>query len=410
MRKPYDSKLRRADALICQGAASGVSFTKMAQRIGCTVNAVRAYCLRHNIDRIKVTTSDADDGAWGAPNTRIGYHDACIRAFAVNGATWEQLAEAVGCSVSGISSYCRSHGIKVTRPSGRMAPRLGDEMPARTRRMVEMYRQGITLQDIGVKFGVSRERVRQLLERFEITRLDGGAKVRRDFGDLAKKAKQAAQRARVEARWGVPYELARELRGNGVIRAFEMQRKSAQNRAIDWRLTFAQWYAIWQTSGKLHLRGRGMGRYCMSRLEDSGAYELGNVHIQLSSENSQEAVLKWKGKTKAIRGVFCLYPGRELAWLAKFGKKSLGYFASAEEAGAARQKYMADNGVVEARGLGMGLGYTIEKGCANPYRVQAGHGYKNAWFATPEEARAEYLRRCHAVKATRAHAATLEAV
>jgi hypothetical protein len=82
----------------------------------------------------------------------------------------------------------------------------------------------------------------------------------------------------------------------------------------------------------------------MSRIKDSGGYEVGNVHIQLATENSAEAVKKWSGKTKANPGVFNLYPGLSRPFKAKVGKNIVGMFASEEEAVAARQAFIEANG------------------------------------------------------------------
>ncbi len=60
---------------------------------------------------------------------------------------------------------------------------------------------------------------------------------------------------------------------------------SASQRTIPFKLTFEQWYNIWQESGKWDHRGRGSGKYVMSRKNDKGAYEIGNVFIQSNARN-----------------------------------------------------------------------------------------------------------------------------
>ncbi len=54
---------------------------------------------------------------------------------------------------------------------------------------------------------------------------------------------------------------------------------------IEFRLSFQEWLDIWMASGKWHKRGRRKGCYCMSRHNDIGHYEVGNVSIILHSEN-----------------------------------------------------------------------------------------------------------------------------
>ena len=61
---------------------------------------------------------------------------------------------------------------------------------------------------------------------------------------------------------------------------YRIHRQNARARGIPFRLTFEQWWRIWQRSGKWKQRGkidergkRGRG-YCMARPGDQGAYEV----------------------------------------------------------------------------------------------------------------------------------------
>ena len=77
--------------------------------------------------------------------------------------------------------------------------------------------------------------------------------------------------------------------------AYADHKSRAKKRGLPFTLTFEQWLSIWTDSGKLHLRGRGADKYCMSRVGDKGGYELGNVFIQPFSANSSDG---HKGKTQ----------------------------------------------------------------------------------------------------------------
>lgn len=66
---------------------------------------------------------------------------------------------------------------------------------------------------------------------------------------------------------------------------FQQQRCNARSRTIPFRLTFDQWLKVWHDSGKLSERGKGDNKYCMARLKDSGAYEIGNVYITTFTGN-----------------------------------------------------------------------------------------------------------------------------
>lgn len=63
----------------------------------------------------------------------------------------------------------------------------------------------------------------------------------------------------------------------------------AKYRGIEFHLTFEEWWDIWNQSGKYEQRGRGAGKYCMSRKNDTGPYALGNVYIQTIDDNNREA-------------------------------------------------------------------------------------------------------------------------
>jgi hypothetical protein len=69
---------------------------------------------------------------------------------------------------------------------------------------------------------------------------------------------------------------------------FRIHRQNARARGIPFRLTFEQWWRIWQRSGKWKQRGSRPGQYCMARPGDRGAYEIGNVTICSVDENRAE--------------------------------------------------------------------------------------------------------------------------
>lgn len=69
---------------------------------------------------------------------------------------------------------------------------------------------------------------------------------------------------------------------------FHQHRHRAEKRGIPFRLTFDEWYGIWESSGHLHHRGRSSDQYCMARHSDKGAYEIGNVSIVTIHANAVE--------------------------------------------------------------------------------------------------------------------------
>jgi hypothetical protein len=81
---------------------------------------------------------------------------------------------------------------------------------------------------------------------------------------------------------------------------FRVHRNGAKARGIDFNLTYDQWQDIWNQSGHWEERGNKRGQYCMSRYNDQGPYEIGNVFIQRHTDNIREA---HKGKPSPHKGI-----------------------------------------------------------------------------------------------------------
>ena len=69
------------------------------------------------------------------------------------------------------------------------------------------------------------------------------------------------------------------------IHKYHTHKQGAKRRGIPFKLTFNQWLEIWESSGYLEEMGTKRGQYCMARYKDKGAYTIGNVSIQLSTDN-----------------------------------------------------------------------------------------------------------------------------
>ena len=164
---------------------------------------------------------------------------------------------------------------------------------ARAMDMERRYRAGETLQQVGDRYKITRERVRQILAKRGVKWVDGGAHV------LALRAK-ANRRARLDAiyirRHGCTFDQfwsvnprawsVRADRYRTPIGAYFSQRRNAKERGIAWEFqNFWQWWSVWEQSGRWPERGRSKTNYVMSRIGDAGAYAPGNVQIVSQSEN-----------------------------------------------------------------------------------------------------------------------------
>ena len=178
----------------------------------------------------------------------------------------------------------------------------------RQARCVELYREGKTLQEIGDVYGVSRERIRQILARVGVTSKDGGSYARSLTKKEAKEQRRQANRdGRALLYYGCNYNELLRLNDGVPVRIgqskagrFRNQKNCARNRNIRWMLTFPQWLSIWEESGKWSERGKGRDGYCMARVGDKGAYRVGNVYITTCADN----VVDYQAELKR-RGVVC---------------------------------------------------------------------------------------------------------
>ena len=69
---------------------------------------------------------------------------------------------------------------------------------------------------------------------------------------------------------------------------FCAQRSGAHRRGIPWKLTFEEWWEIWEKSGHWAERGIKKGQYVMARFGDVGPYSTTNVRICTAEENHEE--------------------------------------------------------------------------------------------------------------------------
>lgn len=215
-----------------------------------------------------------------------------------------------------------------------------NERERRAKGMLALFRQGKTLQEVGNRYSVTRERVRQiLLQYFSIDGAAGGRAVKKELRIGFIEAKR--DRLCISF-FGMPSKKYRSYPKSIKI-AFRQQRQNARNRGVAFSLNFAQFVSIWESSGKLQNRGRGAEKYCMARIGDSGAYEIGNVHIVTNAENARAYAISKFGKPqrpKEEQGACLAYPGAKKPYIAYSKQKRLGCFSTKEEALEARRKHL----------------------------------------------------------------------
>ncbi len=179
--------------------------------------------------------------------------------------------------------------------------------PEREAHIVTQFRSGKTLQEIGEEMSLSRERIRQILKRNGVGRLEGGKNIQMLLNAAYKKRRDPAKTWMTV--YGCSLEIARQINGGLNLSThkspafrYNEQRRNAKVRGIGWEINLPEWWRVWQESGKWELRGPGKG-YCMTRIGDTGPYRVGNVEIKTIGENFSESYYKhpWDerfGRTK----------------------------------------------------------------------------------------------------------------
>lgn len=85
-----------------------------------------------------------------------------------------------------------------------------------------------------------------------------------------------------------PEQISRLKKKFATQRQSTLRRIDRSGKPIIFKLTFDEWLNLWVTSGYLDKMGRSGGCYVMSRKNDLGNYELGNVFIQSVEQNLSE--------------------------------------------------------------------------------------------------------------------------
>ena len=146
--------------------------------------------------------------------------------------------------------------------------------------IADLFRAGMTYQQISEQYGVSHQAVRQRLKRAHIDADEGGQAVK-------SRLRAEKRRAAFRKKFGCSREQFKLYCEMGMRSPFKEQKSNTKyNReGIEWKLTFGEWAAIWILSGKWNERGRNSGQYVMARFGDRGAYCWDNVEIVTCNEN-----------------------------------------------------------------------------------------------------------------------------
>lgn len=117
------------------------------------------------------------------------------------------------------------------------------------------------------------------------------------------------KRAREKARKNLA-----QKRLNPQLLAYNSHRGNARLRNVEFLITFEEWWAIWDASGKWEQRGARRGGYVMGRFGDEGPYAPGNVKIHTHAENNAERNRASRGKPPSAAKLAAMAAARAVRW------------------------------------------------------------------------------------------------
>jgi len=154
--------------------------------------------------------------------------------------------------------------------------------------IVNLFKSGVNGEELADRFGVSHQRIYQILNRAGYRKTDGGMSV-----SLALRPK-VKKHSKYNKNYGCTIAQARDISSRKDRIDYKMQRLNARKRGIPWEFSLVTWLLKWDESGKRERRGRKTGNFVMARHGDVGPYSPSNTKIITCNENCSEGRRKRK--------------------------------------------------------------------------------------------------------------------
>lgn len=189
-----------------------------------------------------------------------------IRVLSERGEDVPAIAARIGITATYVRMLAKQNGISIAASLTKAKYR------ARREGMLELFRKGVSYQAIADKYGTTWHAVRIAISR---TGMLGEAKATAKF------------KCSIEYLKSLP---------DGVAQKYRSHRRRAIRRGVGFEMTLPEWWEIWRNSGCWEKRGVHHGEYVMCRKGDIGPYAVGNVFVDLATENIS---MYWRDKKAA---------------------------------------------------------------------------------------------------------------
>lgn len=231
--------------------------------------------------------------------TLVAARDAAVIAAYRRGDGVQKIAATMGIAVATGYLILRRAGIPLRHrsPPRGLAPSQSD----RNTEIALKWKSGLTLEEVAADYGITRERVRQIVRKLGLPPDVGGQSVKNLLSCSIRKERRRRRDEDSEAkcleRWGMSRESLNEIspyqrsHPNHPTRIFTSFRNNVRRTGIRFELTFPQWWRLWQESGRWDERGRGFG-YWMARWDSDQPWRLDNIRIVSGSERARDSYIQ----------------------------------------------------------------------------------------------------------------------
>lgn len=142
--------------------------------------------------------------------------------------------------------------------------------------LAEKFKAGTLAIELAAFYGLSRQRVIQIVTKEGVSREDGGFSLRCKQAILAKNQTRATK---LSPAYGITYAELEPIPEAARL-AYSAQRRAVVCLKMTWLFTLGTWWAVWVKSGVFAERGTKKGQYRMERKPSRPEWSPASVAIQ----------------------------------------------------------------------------------------------------------------------------------